>query len=614
MSYQPVPLQETVPPLPPPKQHPTQQPISAPASGRFVPTHKYGPSASGQHESYLPGPGGQSRRHSDHSAVSGSSGMHSKQGVADPMGWGAMTGGPEDDDYMHNPDPKNDKKYDRGTIFTIRGITNIGCLILLVLCLVTLFGGYPVITHFTTTTLKTNGAYNLGGINSTGQVPLISNFPTVIDKDTPQDAMSRKGFDGEDYNLVFSDEFEKDGRTFFPGDDPYWTAVDLHYWPTGDFEWYDPSMITTRDGKLVITMTQEPIHDLNYKSGMLQSWNQMCFQYSVYIEVAVSLPGTNTVGGFWPGVWMMGNLGRPGYGASTEGTWPYTYDSCDIGTLRNQTTADGTGPIAALTSGRNDGPISLQRLSACTCKGEDHPGPDVSYGRGVPEIDILEGQIDLSVQRGQVSQSCQVAPFDERYQYLNTTKGGVQYDTDMTLWNSYLGGVYQEAVSSLTYVDNANYVNTGGQFGVYGFEYYADPNARDKGHITWVANGKKTWTMYPAAIGPSDSMKIGQRLITEEPMAMIINFGMSNGFQTVDFAHLQTPAEMLVDYVRVYQRPEGKLGCDPKDRPTADYIERHLNAYSNPNLTTWDAAGYTFPVSQCYVLNLDGTNITRKTR
>ena len=22
-------------------------------------------------------------------------------------------------------------------------------------------------------------------------------------------------------------------RTFFDGDDPFWTAVDLHYWPTG---------------------------------------------------------------------------------------------------------------------------------------------------------------------------------------------------------------------------------------------------------------------------------------------------------------------------------------------------------------------------------------------
>ena len=34
--------------------------------------------------------------------------------------------------------------------------------------------------------------------------------------------------------LVFSDEFNVDGRSFYPGDDPYWEAVDLHYWPTGD--------------------------------------------------------------------------------------------------------------------------------------------------------------------------------------------------------------------------------------------------------------------------------------------------------------------------------------------------------------------------------------------
>lgn len=37
---------------------------------------------------------------------------------------------------------------------------------------------------------------------------------------------------GEDLVLVFSDEFNKDGRTFYPGDDPFWEAVDLHYWGT----------------------------------------------------------------------------------------------------------------------------------------------------------------------------------------------------------------------------------------------------------------------------------------------------------------------------------------------------------------------------------------------
>lgn len=39
-----------------------------------------------------------------------------------------------------------------------------------------------------------------------------------------------EGFDGSKYNLVFSDEFEVPGRTFYEGDDPFWSAVDLHYW------------------------------------------------------------------------------------------------------------------------------------------------------------------------------------------------------------------------------------------------------------------------------------------------------------------------------------------------------------------------------------------------
>lgn len=75
---------------------------------------------------------------------------------------------------------------------------------------------------------------------------------------------------------------------------------------------------------------------------------------------------------------------------------------------------------------------------------------------------------------------------------------------------------------------------------------------------------------------------------------------MSNGFQTVDFSHLTWPAKMLIDYVRVYQRSDGRMGCDPSDRPTADYIARHSDAYNNPNLTTWAATGNNFPVSCSY--------------
>lgn len=32
-------------------------------------------------------------------------------------------------------------------------------------------------------------------------------------------------------------------------------------------EWYDPSAVTTKDGKMVITMTEVLNHDLNFMSG-----------------------------------------------------------------------------------------------------------------------------------------------------------------------------------------------------------------------------------------------------------------------------------------------------------------------------------------------------------
>ena len=57
---------------------------------------------------------------------------------------------------------------------------------------------------------------------------------------------------------------------------------------------------------------------------------------------------------------------------------------------------------------------------------------------------------------------------------------------------------------------------------------------------------------------------------------------MSSGFQTVDLTTLNFPAELLVDYVRVYQRKgQQNIGCDPAARPTAQYINDHLSAYTS---------------------------------
>lgn len=103
--------------------------------------------------------------------------------------------------------------------------------------------GYPIISHFLRKHEQTNqGGFNLGGINSTGQIPSFTNKVSLIDPDTPKEAMSIPGYldSTQTYQLVFSDEFNVDGRSFYPGDDPFWEAVDLHYWGTVDLEWYDP--------------------------------------------------------------------------------------------------------------------------------------------------------------------------------------------------------------------------------------------------------------------------------------------------------------------------------------------------------------------------------------
>jgi hypothetical protein len=67
--------------------------------------------------------------------------------------------------------------------------------------------------------------WNIGGINASGQVPEIQGMPQLIDTATPDDARTYRGHDGREYVLVFSDEFNEDGRTFWPGDDPFWEGA-----------------------------------------------------------------------------------------------------------------------------------------------------------------------------------------------------------------------------------------------------------------------------------------------------------------------------------------------------------------------------------------------------
>ncbi|KAI0778299.1 glycoside hydrolase family 16 protein [Trametes elegans] len=466
--------------------------------------------------------------------------------------------------------------------------------------------------------MSSMGGFNIGGINASGQVPDLPGMRGLIDIDTPEEFHQKVDYvTGKTFQLVFSDEFNLDGRTFYPGDDPYWEAVDLHYWQTGNLEWYDPEALVTSNGSLVITLSKKRIHNLDYMGGMMSTWNKFCFTGGL-VEASVILPGFHNVAGLWPAIWAMGNLGRAGYGASLDGMWPYSYDACDVGTAPNQTI--GGLPIGATVDGDAgyDGVLSFlpgQRLSRCTCPGEAHPGPvhqNGDYvGRSAPEIDMFEAQVGGSAEGdgvGAVSQSGQwavseipllrpsvpqltaplpVQPFNYAYEWkYNGTGYLIIEDETVSKMNSYAGGVYQQASSVVTKCNQRAYEHSGGEFSVYGFQY--KPGFGDA-YMSWIANGQLAWTIKQPGMGPDPIVEISDRPVPQEPMYLIMNLGMSPNFGAIDFDHLIFPTKMTVDWIRVYQDPDLiNIGCDPDDFPTRAYIEQFAEAYTNPLLTTWE--------------------------
>lgn len=526
----------------------------------------------------------------------------------------------EKDDPLHDPLPVGKREGRDRRIVEVAtgnrsgGLSMIGFMNLLAVSmlfsgLVMLFAGYPIYSYFTTNPLSNFGAAGIGGTNASGQVPDVPSYRGLIDKDTPNTAMTRTGFDGKAYQLVFSDEFNTPGRTFGSGEDPYWEAVDLHYHQTNDLEWYTPDNIITKDGYLAISLTQEALedsHNLGFLGGMLQSWNKFCFTGG-YVEVAVSLPGSTNVSGLWPAAWTMSNLGRAGYGGSLDGTWPYVYEECDIGTLANQTDPKTGGPSVTTTAGdpSNGGSLSYlpgQRLSACTCPGENHPGPVLAngsfVGRGASEIDIFEATVNEKKGTGSVSQSAQWAPFNPNYEYLNTSSEFVEFfQTDFnSKANSYLGGAFQQVTSGLSTTDPTTY-NSTTNFQTYGFEYTPTYiGGFGTGKITWCQAGQAMWRISDTAMAANAESEVSNRVVTGEPMYILLNLGMSENFGKVDLTNLVFPAVLRVDYVRVYQDTDQlNIGCDPPLYPTADYIANNLEAYQNPNITVVGDLGQTFP-------------------
>lgn len=204
-----------------------------------------------------------------------------------------------------------------------------------------------------------------------------------VDPDTlSKDRKIKSLTTGEIFDIVMSDEFNIDGRKFDDGSDPMWTAIDRSdddQTASGrkSLQFYNGSYVTTKNGSLVIQTTTDDTKwkgfnpytkkyetmSRHFSSGMVQGWNKFCFTGGI-LEVRVKFPGRSDIGGLWPAVWLLGNLGRATYEASTNLMWPWSYKECD----RNLQHA--------------------QEISGCDIT--NHFSLNAQQGRGATEIDIIE--------------------------------------------------------------------------------------------------------------------------------------------------------------------------------------------------------------------------------
>jgi hypothetical protein len=90
------------------------------------------------------------------------------------------------------------------------------------------------------------------------------------------------------------------------------------------------------------------------------------------------------------------------------------------------------------------------------------------------------------------------------------------YNTSGSIYNTYKGGPYQQAISVVSDLPNTSYNGTG--FSTYGFEMWGNRNDRTNSYITWNIDGVQTWTANAPAVGADPITGISGRLIPEEPM------------------------------------------------------------------------------------------------
>lgn len=140
-----------------------------------------------------------------------------------------------------------------------------------------------------------------------------------------------KNLSPEGYDLVWSDEFEKDGS---PSPEN-WT-FEKGFVRNRELQWYQPENVFCQDGRLIIEARRERKENRSYKSGSenwrenrpfaeytssclltrnLHSWKYGRFEVRARIRARA---------GLWPAIWFLG----------VEGEWPATARSTSWSTIK----------------------------------------------------------------------------------------------------------------------------------------------------------------------------------------------------------------------------------------------------------------------------------------
>ena len=405
------------------------------------------------------------------------------------------------------------------------------------------------------------------------------------------------------HRLVFSDEFNRGGRNFSNGKDQKWTGLEVAdtanegntvYLPGQATVAFDPehdvSALRIATERVLSTGTTESGSDVTmpFRSAMLQSWNKFCFTGGV-VEFRARMPhGT----GYWPALWLFGNLGRAVYQDSNTGLWPWSYDECD-----DDLDLAPTSPP--------------QRISACDDRASNE-GLLPFQGRGATEIDIVEAAVRRPSNASYIVSSLQISPaapffFKPKMGSEPTDRGeGSWYDNIAYGSNSHVQagkGWYgppwgADCPFGCPDTLSASVVNDvfDESYRTYRLDWALD-DGDSAGALSWFLDDTLIWSLDGRALGEysmtttsshpvSGSQKTTwrtpRRAFPREPMSLVINTAIgtwNGGFDAIEATSNGT--EFYIDYVRVWQS-EVNVGCDPPNYPMQQYITANAGLYGPP--------------------------------